>query len=186
MVQNKDFFDMIEEWKEIEECEGFIVSNTGKVINTKTSKVISKTESVWSSELNLDKRSIHKNTKVIDGRMVRMDRGYVVAHIKGKSHRVHRLVATAFLSLDSNPEQIGISLEDWNTMPEKARQIIKDCMHINHKDHDKTNNNVFNLEYMTPQENAKHSGEFRKSFGKNIQYDIPKQNTLEGFLTRNE
>ena len=34
MVQNKDFFDMIEEWKEIEECEGFIVSNTGKVINT--------------------------------------------------------------------------------------------------------------------------------------------------------
>ena len=173
---------MIEEWKLIDGCEGFVVSNTGKVMNTKTSKIISKTESIWSSELNLNKRSIHKNTKVIDGKMVRMDRGYVTANIKGKSYRVHRLVASAFLSLDDNPKQIGISLEDWNMMTERARQLIKDCMHINHKDHDKTNNHISNLEYMTPQENSKHSGEYRKSFGKNIQYDFTKENTLEKFL----
>lgn len=164
---------MEEIWKDIEEAPGFIVSNTGKVVNTKTSKIISKTESIWSSELNPNKRSIHKNTKVIEGRMVRMDRGYVVASIRGKSYRVHRLVASAFLSLDDNPEQIGITFDQWNSMPIKARQIIKDCMHINHKDHDKTNNNVWNLEYMTPQENAKHSGEYRKSIsGIQIPYDI--------------
>ena len=173
---------MSEEWKQIEGCEGFIVSNTGKVVNTKTAKVISKTESVWSSELNLDKRSIHKNTKVIDGRMVRMDRGYVVAGMRGKSYRVHRLVVSAFLSLDDNSEQIGISSEDWNKMPVKARQIIKDCMHINHKDHDKTNNHVSNLEYMTPQENAKHSGDFRKSLNKNIKFNFEPVASLDNFF----
>ena len=100
---------MKEIWKDIAGCEGFIVSNTGKVINKKTAKEIHKTESVWSSELNLEKRSIHKNTKIVNGRMVRMDQGYVTAMIKGKSYRVHRLVAQAFLSLDDNPEQIGIT-----------------------------------------------------------------------------
>ena len=50
---------MKEIWKDIDGCEGFIVSNTGKVINKKTAKEIHKTESVWSSELNLEKRSIH-------------------------------------------------------------------------------------------------------------------------------
>ena len=87
--------------------------------------------------------------------MVRMDQGYVTAMIKGKSYRVHRLVAQAFLSLDDNPEQIGITKAGWDRMEDRAKDIIKDAMQVNHKDHDKENNNVWNLDWMTPQENSK-------------------------------
>ena len=173
---------MEELWKDIEGCEGFIVSNTGKIVNKKTGKEIQHTESVWSSELNLEKRSIHKNTKIVGGRMVRMDQGYVIANIKGKSYRVHRLVAQAFLSLDDKPEQIGITKVGWDSMEDRAKEIIKDAMHVNHKDHDKTNNNAWNLEWMTPQENSKHSGEYRKNGGTTILSNLTETGTLETFF----
>ena len=174
---------MKEIWKDIAGCEGFIISNTGKVINKKTAKEIHKTESVWSSELNLEKRSIHKNTKIVNGRMVRMDQGYVTAMIKGKSYRVHRLVAQAFLSLDDNPEQIGITKAGWDRMEDRAKDIIKDAMQVNHKDHDKENNNVWNLDWMTPQENSKHNGEYRKNGGTTIPANLTEKGTLEDFFS---
>lgn len=56
---------------------------------------------------------------------------------KSKSYKVHRLVADAFL----------------NPIPGKS--------HINHKDFDKTNNCIHNLEWCTREENIKHYYEYK-------------------------
>eukprot|EP00964_Phaeocystis_antarctica_P041866 scaffold23972_cov60-Phaeocystis_antarctica.AAC.3 len=61
--------------------------------------------------------------------------GYMRASINGKSHRVHRLVAQAFLPLPPS---------------EKHTQV-------NHKDLDPANNHADNLEWVTPAENIRHS-----------------------------
>lgn len=58
--------------------------------------------------------------------------GYKTVHLAGKVLRVHRLVATAFKPLDSY-----------------------DGLVVNHIDHDKTNNVVENLEWVTLSENSK-------------------------------
>lgn len=50
---------------------------------------------------------------------------------KVKTHRIHRLVAEHFLPLNLNPS-----------------------LQINHKDEDKSNNNVNNLEWVTPKQNT--------------------------------
>ena len=61
--------------------------------------------------------------------------GYRVCSIQGKMHRVHRLVAAAFLG----PAPTG------------------DHRQVNHKDGDASNNHVQNLEYVTSSQNLQHS-----------------------------
>ena len=78
--------------------------------------------------------------------------GYFALHLKGRNHKnfyysVHRLVALSFLS-DSYFENAV----------------------VNHKDHDKTNNRLENLEWVTPSYNSKHSfenGNRERHFGSN-------------------
>jgi len=63
-----------------------------------------------------------------------LSRGYLAVQLGDrKRYTVHRLVAEAFIG----PRPTG--------------------MHINHKDGNKKNNSVSNLEYVTPSENQKHS-----------------------------
>ena len=59
-----------------------------------------------------------------------------------------------FNYLDDNPEQIGITTGEWESMPERAKAIIRQSLEINHMDHNVTNNRLDNLEYVTKMENA--------------------------------
>lgn len=77
--------------------------------------------------------SNYGKVKTDDGVMLKIYtelQGYERVHIKGKPVRVHRLVAKAFIS---NPEKKS---------------------YVNHKDGNKANNKVGNLEWVTSRENS--------------------------------
>lgn len=61
--------------------------------------------------------------------------GYMRVNINGRPYPIHRLIAVTF-----NP----IPLEEFHSI------------HIHHKDRNKTNNRIDNLEYMTPREHILH------------------------------
>ena len=67
---------------------------------------------------------------------------------------IHKLVMWHFNYLDDNPEQIGITTDEWLSMPERAKEIIRQSLEINHIDHDHSNNRLDNLEYVTKVENS--------------------------------
>ena len=67
---------------------------------------------------------------------------------------MHKLVMWHFNYLDDNTEQIGITNDEWLSMPERAKTIIRQSLEINHIDHDGHNNRLDNLEYVTKVENA--------------------------------
>ena len=78
---------------------------------------------------------------------------------------IHKLVMWHFNYLDDNPEQIGITTGEWESMPERAKAIIRQSLEINHMDHNVTNNRLDNLEYVTKMENAqayRESDKFRE------------------------
>jgi len=67
---------------------------------------------------------------------------------------MHKLVMWHFNYLDDNPEQIGITNDEWLSIPERAKTIIRQSLEINHIDHHPANNRLDNLEYVTKVENS--------------------------------
>lgn len=100
----------MEQWKVIDEFNNYAVSDTGKIKNLTTGRILKP----------------------------RCDRyGYFTIMLRNNGvpycKFIHRLVAVAFLDNPQNKEQ------------------------VNHKDYNTLNNNVNNLEWTTPKENARHS-----------------------------
>ena len=71
---------------------------------------------------------------------------------------VHRLVMETFKPIEYYPP---IRLKPyWSDLPQPVKQIINEMIYVNHIDHVQTNNNISNLEWVTPQENAIKSANF--------------------------
>ena len=65
---------------------------------------------------------------------------------------IHKLLANTHMSVDDfPPERIAGVYAD---LPEEVKQWIRETVVINHIDHDPTNNDISNLEYVTPRENC--------------------------------
>lgn len=114
---------MVEKWKYIDGYEGlYCVSNTGKVLNARTGKILVP----------------YRHTK-----------GYLKVDLKsgekaghGKQAFVHRLVANAYI-------------KNTRGLPQ-----------VNHKDGDKTNNAVDNLEWCTNEYNSAYGIAMRRMLSK--------------------
>ena len=65
---------------------------------------------------------------------------------------IHKLVANTHMSVDDFPPK-RIS-DCYHSLPESVKQWIRETVIINHIDHDPTNNDISNLEYVTPRENC--------------------------------
>lgn len=103
---------------------------------------------------SLERKRIDRNQilpeKILSIR--KKENGYLTVSLnkntKDKKHLVHRLVAQAFIpNIDNKP-----------------------C--INHKDENKTNNNVDNLEWCTHKYNSNYNNLFKKRYKKVNQYDL--------------
>jgi len=104
---------MLEIWKDIPNCDGYQISNTGKVRHIK------------ETILKPENRPIKKNSKYCQSRVT----------IKGKKYAVHRLVAQAFIPnpnnlpqvnhIDGNPQNNEINNLEWCSPKENVRHAIK-------------------------------------------------------------
>ena len=59
-----------------------------------------------------------------------------------------------FKPLDDYSHEIGISKEDWDNTPESSKSFIKRQVYVNHKDHNRSNNHIDNLEWISARDNA--------------------------------
>ena len=66
---------------------------------------------------------------------------------------VHKAVKNAFHPFNDYTHEVGISKEEWEKTPESVKLLVEECIYIDHKDDDPTNNNLDNLQYSTPKQN---------------------------------
>jgi hypothetical protein len=71
-----------------------------------------------------------------------------------RSCRVHRLVIDSWKPFDQNlPDEINKT--DYENTPESIKTLLKDLFLVNHIDHDRSNNNLENLERVTHKQNSR-------------------------------
>jgi hypothetical protein len=129
-----------EEWKDIKGYEGiYKVSNYGKIKNIRLYKHYYHTQNnkIYKDYRLIDKYKSFRQNKILINSS--NDKGYFIISLCknniSKTNRIHQLVAQHFIP---NPDN-------------------KPC--VNHKDGNKQNNNVSNLEWCTHKENMIHAYE---------------------------
>ena len=152
-----DYGRVISRWKmdrrKGQRADGnYIEPSYSRFIGSPESKTVRKKTSYIQVPLGRDvtlqeSHPISYYNKIREGRPTKF--GIWVAHFP-----MHKLVMWHFNWIDDNPEQIGISKEEWLSMPERAKVIIRQSLEINHIDHNPTNNKLSNLEWVTKVENS--------------------------------
>lgn len=136
-----------EEFRDIKGYEGlYQVSNYGRIKSLKYN----------------DGKHIHKTTLIL--KQCKIKYNYYVVNLTNKTKRVNIIVAEAFLDK-----------QNFKCMPYENRDTIKlEKIIVNHKDGNKLNNNVDNLEWCTYSYNNKEAyrlglkeGAFKNKTGKN-------------------
>ena len=99
--------------------------------------------------------------------------GYYITKLsknnKKKTYLIHRLVAEAFL----NYNNFNFTKEEYN------KEFFKTDLVVNHKDENKLNNNVDNLEWCTNLYNIKYSYKSKKRRTKDKLYNYMKENNID-------
>ena len=124
---------MIELWKNIPGIEGYQVSSIGRV------RSVARCVNVTQGKLGNTKRVIPPKLMSPCGTYMNGRQHYVTVRLNGKTHNVHRLMALAFLG----PPPFGPRTE------------------VNHKDGNRHNNVLSNIEWVTKSMNEKHSQKLR-------------------------
>lgn len=85
------------------------------------------------------------------------EEGYRRCKINGVGYYVHRIIAVAFIA-----------------KPEHLKDVHYEELEVNHKDGNKSNNRIDNLEWCTPSENAQHVYDElgHKNIHTIVQYDL--------------
>lgn len=101
-------------------------------------------------------------------------KGYCQVELSSKAFSVHRLVATHFLE---RPSQYQLD----EAQKTKNKKVL-----VNHKDGDKDNNHVDNLEWCTYKENSKHSYDIGLQIPRSGEDNNSKFTEIDVFEIRNK
>tara|TARA_B100001057_G_scaffold427047_1_gene451553 strand:- start:83 stop:706 length:624 start_codon:yes stop_codon:yes gene_type:complete len=98
----------------------------------------------------------------------------------------HRAVMDCFKPLDDYSHEIGISKEEWDNTPESSKNFIKRQVYVNHKDHNRSNNHIDNLEWIDVVNNAIEKIKHRKNNNDHYLQDAPHKGKHYSELTREQ
>jgi hypothetical protein len=122
---------------------GYLISNKGRVYSEKTNKFLSITDT---------KNKERGNSSLVGLSITENLFEYSYSNNKLMC-QIHQLVAEVFMPIDDFPP---VPIDDWLKTPESCKNLIRECILIDHIDNDPYNNCVSNLRYVTARQNNVH------------------------------
>lgn len=104
---------------------------------------------------------VKSSGKILKGSLIE---GYARINLNNRAFRkkilVHRLIIDSWSPIFDSESPKGFPKDDWAKISREAKIFIGSTLLINHKDHNKTNNNILNLERVTSKQNSKKAIDF--------------------------